>query len=381
MSLASPISEAERRYIALGIAQGLRTDGRAALDYRQNTVESSVLPSSNGSARVVLGGTGSGLLADGADASIGASIGGTDVLVAVSCELGEPSAAAPARGCVSCSVEVSPALAGNDGGGARDVEAELGAALEQLVFGVADGDDATACGGALDLDALCVARGRHCWHVHVDALVVASDGGALLDALSFATHVALRTCRLPRVADATDGGRRAGSGGARGGGAPLELVDGGARDRAVPLLADAAAAARVPVCVSVSRVPAAPAAPVPAAAAREAGADGGAAKRARLGAARPPGGGHLIVDASGEEEPCVAASVAVAVDSAGHVRGVRQGGGGGVPVMELGPVLSAARSVALSVLASLDAAVEAAAAAEGSVARADEPPARIGMML
>ena len=49
--------------------------------------------------------------------------------------------------------------------------------------------------------------------------------------------------------------------------------------------------------------------------------------------------------------------------------------------MELGPVLSAARSVALSVLASLDAAVEAAAAAEGSVARADEPPARIGMML
>ena len=50
----------------------------------------------------------------------------------------------------------------------------------------------------------------------------------------------------------------------------------------------------------------------------------------------------------------------------------------GPPKPELSQIIAL---VALSVLASLDAAVEAAAAAEGSVARADEPPARIGMML
>jgi hypothetical protein len=50
-------------------------------------------------------------------------------------------------------------------------------------------------------------------------------------------------------------------------------------------------------------------------------------------------------------------------------------------VSELGAVLAAARVVALAVLPSLDAAVSAAASKDAAVARADEPPRRMGLML
>ena len=49
-----------------------------------------------------------------------------------------------------------------------------------------DGDSSR---GALDLRSLGVTPGRHCCVVHIDALVLTTDGNALLDALSFATCV------------------------------------------------------------------------------------------------------------------------------------------------------------------------------------------------
>eukprot|EP00171_Calliarthron_tuberculosum_P021003 IDg21003t1 len=50
------LSKAERAFIDGGAACGVRTDGRALLDIRPVTLETSLLPTASGSARVRIGG-------------------------------------------------------------------------------------------------------------------------------------------------------------------------------------------------------------------------------------------------------------------------------------------------------------------------------------
>jgi len=76
--ILSPCSAAERAYVQLGVAQGVRNDGRDTMDSRPVTVDAGVLPNANGSARVTLG---KGL--------IGGS-GGTDVIAAIKAEVRTP---------------------------------------------------------------------------------------------------------------------------------------------------------------------------------------------------------------------------------------------------------------------------------------------------
>lgn len=91
--LASRLSAAEHSYLAGGVAENMRTDGRARLDYRPFTVETGVVPHANGSARLRLGAA-------------------SDVLVAVNLSMAVPEASAnSAQGSVVCSVEHSAACA------------------------------------------------------------------------------------------------------------------------------------------------------------------------------------------------------------------------------------------------------------------------------
>ena len=91
--LASRLSSAEHSYLAGGVAENMRTDGRARLDYRTFTVETGVVPHANGSARLRLGAA-------------------SDVLVAVNLSMAVPEASAnSAQGSVVCSVEHSAACA------------------------------------------------------------------------------------------------------------------------------------------------------------------------------------------------------------------------------------------------------------------------------
>lgn len=91
--LASRLSSAEHQYLAAGVAENMRTDGRARLDYRPFTVETGVVPHANGSARLRLGAA-------------------SDVLVAVNLSMAVPEASAnSAQGSVACSVEHSAACA------------------------------------------------------------------------------------------------------------------------------------------------------------------------------------------------------------------------------------------------------------------------------
>lgn len=165
------LSKAERAFIDGGAACGVRTDGRALLDIRPVTLETSLLPTASGSARVRIGGV-------------------TDIVVGVKAEVTRPLARAPDEGVLSFTVECS-SLASPDfvGRGAADLNAELAQLLTRLYASAAT---------ARLRRALCLIEGVKCWALHVDALVLDS-GGNLLDALSVAVRAALCATVLPRI--------------------------------------------------------------------------------------------------------------------------------------------------------------------------------------
>ena len=53
-------------------------------------------------------------------------------------------------------------------------------------------------GAALDMSQLCIQRGKTCWLLQCDALVLSADG-SVLDALSVAIAAALADARIPKV--------------------------------------------------------------------------------------------------------------------------------------------------------------------------------------
>ncbi|CDF35410.1 unnamed protein product [Chondrus crispus] len=165
------LSGAEKTYIEAGAAQGIRADGRGLLDLRPVTLETSLLPTASGSARVRIGGV-------------------TDILVGVKAEVVEPHVNAPDEGLMSFAVECS-SLASPDfvGRGGADLNAELSQLLTRLY----------ASSATRELRrGLALIPGRKCWVLHVDALVLDS-GGNLYGALSLAVRAALRVVTLPRV--------------------------------------------------------------------------------------------------------------------------------------------------------------------------------------
>jgi exosome complex component RRP42 len=54
----SGLSDVEKKFIVDGVADDLRCDGRSARDYRPVSVETGLLPTCSGSARVVVDATG-----------------------------------------------------------------------------------------------------------------------------------------------------------------------------------------------------------------------------------------------------------------------------------------------------------------------------------
>ncbi|CAM9768223.1 unnamed protein product, partial [Discosporangium mesarthrocarpum] len=273
-------SKSEREYVTLGVELGIRGDGRGRFDYRAVAVQAGVLAQTNGSARVTI------------------AHNGTDVLVAVKVDVGEPEIAFPSRGrvevCAECSNSLFPKF---DERASGDINAMLGGALERSMRG-AEG---------IDLDALCILPGKFCWVVHVDVLVLQADGN-LLDASSFGTYVALNTATIPKVTPVMGEG-----------GVFDDFVMSPYVGEAVPIVG----ADRVPVCISMSRI-----------------------------------GSHFIVDASMEEESCVEASVGVFVDRDGRICGSHKQGSGAVPIQHLGGMSQRAIMMAQGVFIVLDQAVK-----------------------
>jgi exosome complex component RRP42 len=206
-------SDAEKEYIANGIQQNLRNDGRSCHEFRPIDVELGLVAQASGSSRVRLG--------------------STDVVVGVKVEVGSPDPEAPNCGRLQATVELSPCASPRfEGKGGEEWALRLSNILESALAPSSVDNSA-----GINLRSLGIVDGKSCWLIYVDALVL-NVGGNLLDAVSIAAKAALGNTRIPKVEIVAD---------EEGGEAEIELDDD--PESAVPV-----DTTRVPLVVTVSQV-------------------------------------------------------------------------------------------------------------------------------
>ncbi|XP_023023763.1 exosome complex component Rrp42 [Leptinotarsa decemlineata] len=163
------LCEAEKTFVLHGVEENFRVDGREREDYRPMELETDIISHAFGSARLRLA--------------------NTDVLVAVKMEMDVPFPERPYEGklefFVDCSANATPDF---EGRGGEDLAIEIANTLSsayrsQLAF---------------DLKKLCILKGRKCWKVYVDILLL-ECGGNLFDAVSLAVKAALWNTQVPLV--------------------------------------------------------------------------------------------------------------------------------------------------------------------------------------
>ncbi|OQR86513.1 exosome complex exonuclease RRP42-like protein [Achlya hypogyna] len=158
------ISPSERAFIAAGIAQDVRADGRSRLERRVLRMENGVLSQSHGSSRVSLKG------------------GSTDVLASVKVEVAHGD---HANGWVELNVQCAPSVSEKmDGRAQEEMNVELTERMKRLVV--------------VDLPGLAIVPNKSVWVVYVD-VVVFDTSGNLPDVISMAIYSALRDTLLPAI--------------------------------------------------------------------------------------------------------------------------------------------------------------------------------------
>ncbi|XP_071551479.1 exosome complex exonuclease RRP42-like [Panulirus ornatus] len=163
------LSDAEKRYIVDGVKLGIRVDGRDRLDYRQLEIETDLVSTANGSARVRLD--------------------RTDVLITVKMEMEPPPPEQPNNGqlhfFVNCSANAAPEF---EGRGGADLATSLSAMLERVY----------SSPHTLNTSKLCVVPGKHVKVLYVD-IEILECGGNLFDAVSLGVKAALWATKMPRI--------------------------------------------------------------------------------------------------------------------------------------------------------------------------------------
>ena len=252
-------------------------------------------------------------------------LGSTDVMVAVRADIGTPPAGFPNARPPACAVELSasadPAYEGRDDG-PPSFPAPWSAACWALPRAARASLSAAASGGggssdhgagaALAMESLGIQKGKSCWVLRCDCLVLSADGAAL-DALSVAIKAALADCKIPKVT--------AVAGPNHGDPTELELDDDPEQCARLDV-------SRVPLVATVTRF-----------------------------------GTRNVVDATRDESALGDYALAVAVDKEGNVRGVSTmstSDGKSVDVSSLRAMTKAARDVARRMHAATDAFLVAA---------------------
>lgn len=169
------LSPSEREYIASGVSDNLRADGRGRRDWRTVNAELGPVPQAAGSSRV--------------------RIGGTDVMVSVKGDIGRPSLESPSEGVIVCTVDSSTVFTMNAAIGGINEDRQVQQRNEELTAIL---EDVFITSGSVNLGMLCLVPGKHCWILYIDVLVLDYDGN-LIDAMIMAARLALREMRLPHV--------------------------------------------------------------------------------------------------------------------------------------------------------------------------------------
>ncbi|KAK4876762.1 hypothetical protein RN001_009268 [Aquatica leii] len=163
------LCEAEKTFILHGVEENFRNDGRERSQYRPMELETNIVAHAFGSARLRLA--------------------NTDVLVAVKIEVDVPTIDQPSEGkiefFVDCSANATPDF---EGRGGEDLAMEI---MNSLT-------NAYKSTKAFNLSKLCILKGRKCWKLMVDILLL-ECGGNLYDAVSLAVKAALWHTEIPRV--------------------------------------------------------------------------------------------------------------------------------------------------------------------------------------
>ncbi|MFH2028195.1 MAG: exosome complex protein Rrp42 [Nanoarchaeota archaeon] len=146
----------------------MRLDGRKLLDYRQPiTIETDVIKTACGSARV--------------------KIGGTEVMVGITFELGKPYPDSPDKGTIIVGAELYPL---------SNPEFELGPPGIQAIELARVVDRGIRESNAIDFKKLCIEKGEKVWIVAIDIAPI-NDEGNLPDAAALATLAALKVSKFP----------------------------------------------------------------------------------------------------------------------------------------------------------------------------------------
>ncbi|CAH0385076.1 unnamed protein product [Bemisia tabaci] len=168
------LNDAEKTFILHGVEVDLRCDGRRRGDYRPMELETDVVSTASGSARLRLA--------------------NTDILVGVKTEIDVPYPENPEEGklefFVDCSANATPAF---EGRGGEDLANEISSRLSRAYQ-------------SLPLAPLCIVPKQACWKLYVDILIL-ECGGNFYDAISLAVKAALFNTRVPQVTGSfLDGG-------------------------------------------------------------------------------------------------------------------------------------------------------------------------------
>ncbi|MBS3126321.1 exosome complex protein Rrp42 [Candidatus Woesearchaeota archaeon] len=149
-----------------------RLDGRRATEYREPIkVEQGIICTAEGSARV--------------------TIGGTQVMVGVKLEIGEPFPDRPDEGTIMVGAELLPL---------SNPDFELGPPSIQAVELARVVDRGIRESKAVDFKSLCIEPGEKVWLVIIDICPI-NDAGNLFDASALAALAALKNTRFPKVED------------------------------------------------------------------------------------------------------------------------------------------------------------------------------------
>lgn len=188
------ISNSEKSFIIDGCRENCRQDGRTRNEFRSYMTISGSSPSidtdndeqssshpplvlSNGSARVFL------------------ATGETHILVSVKAELVTPAMSHPDCGVLGIHVDY---MHKTPQGKSSSKDDPLEPTIASLLLP-----------HLVDSKQLCIVSHHYVWKLHLDVMVLASNGGSLLDACSLGIRAALRNTVLPKLTPeaAPDGGR------------------------------------------------------------------------------------------------------------------------------------------------------------------------------
>lgn len=161
------MSQIKKGHIHKLLSTGRRVDGRGLEEYRPISIETGIIESAQGSARV--------------------KVGNTDVVVGVKMDVGAPFADTPDKGVLTTNAELIPLASPTFESGPPDPSAiELARVIDR---GIRESE-------TIDLHSLCIKHGEEVWINFVDIYVLDYDGN-LFDACFLGAIAALRSTIVP----------------------------------------------------------------------------------------------------------------------------------------------------------------------------------------